>query len=49
MADDYFIYNEATRMIVGKRTSKQYKIGDKVNARLIKSDVLTKQIEFELI
>ncbi len=49
MNDDYYIYNETTRTIIGKRTSKQYKIGDKVNAKLIKSDVLTKQIDFELV
>lgn len=46
---DYYIYNESTKTIVGKRTSKQYKIGDQVTVRLIKSDVLTKQIDFEMI
>jgi len=46
---DYFLYDESSRMLIGKRTSKKYKIGDKVKARLIKSDVLTKQIDFEII
>ena len=46
---DYYIYNESTKTIVGKRTSKQYKIGDEITVRLIKSDVLTKQIDFEMI
>ena len=46
---DYYLYNESTKTIVGKRTSKQYKIGDEVIVRLIKSDVLTKQIDFEMV
>ena len=46
---DYYVYNESTKTIVGKRTSKQYKIGDEITVRLIKSDVLTKQIDFEMI
>lgn len=49
MSGDYYIYDEKTRMIVGKNTSKQIKIGDKVKVRLIKADILTKQIDFEMI
>lgn len=46
---DYYLYDESTRMLIGKNTSKRYKIGDKVRAKLIKSDVLTKQIDFEIL
>ena len=49
MSGDYYIYDEKTRMIVGKNTSRQIKIGDKVKVRLIKADILTKQIDFEMI
>ena len=49
MSGDYYIYDEKTRMIVGKNTSKEIKIGDKVKVRLIKADILTKQIDFEMI
>ena len=49
MSGDYYIYDEKTRKIVGKNTSKQIKIGDKVKVRLIKADILTKQIDFEMI
>lgn len=45
---DYYIYDESTRMLIGKNTSKKYKIGDKVKVKLTKSDVLTKQIDFEI-
>ena len=46
---DYYIYDETTRMLIGKNTSKKYKIGDKLRVKLIKSDVLTKQIDFEVV
>ncbi len=49
MNGDYFIYDEKTRMLIGRKTSKVYKIGDRVKVKLIKSDVLTKQIDFEII
>ena len=49
MPGDYYIYDEKTRIIVGKNTSKQFKIGDNINVRLIKADILTKQIDFEMI
>lgn len=49
MSGDYYIYDEKTRMIVGKNTSQQFKIGDSINVRLIKADILTKQIDFEMI
>lgn len=46
---DYFIFDEKNRILIGKNTSKKYKIGDKVKVKLIKSDILTKQIDFEVI
>ena len=46
---DYYIYDETSRMLIGKNTSKKYKIGDKLRVKLIKSDVLTKQIDFEVV
>jgi len=46
---DYYVYNESSKLIVGKNTSKIIKIGDKVKVKLIKSDVLTKQIDFKIL
>ena len=49
ISDDYYIYDESTRMLIGRKTSKTYKIGDSIKVKLIKSDVLTKQIDFEVV
>ena len=46
---DYYLYDESSRLIVVRRSKNVIKIGDKVKVRLIKSDVLTKQIDFEII
>jgi len=46
---DYYLYDESSRLIIGRRSKNVIKIGDKVKVRLIKSDVLTKQIDFEII
>ncbi len=46
---DYYLYDESSRLIVGRKSKNVIKIGDKVKVRLIKSDVLTKQIDFEII
>ena len=49
MPDDYYIYDEKTHVLLGRKTNNKYKIGDKIKVKLIKSDVLTKQIDFEVI
>lgn len=48
MTDDYYVYNEADMTLAGERHGEIYKIGDKVEVRLIGSDVLSRQIDFEL-
>ncbi len=49
MPDDYFMYNENRHMLIGEKTGITYKIGDKLKVELIRSDVLTKQIDFRII
>lgn len=49
MTDDYYVYNETDMTLGGERHGKIYKIGDSVEVRLIGSDVLSRQIDFELM
>ena len=49
MDDDYYTYNERSLCLIGERTKKIYRIGDKVNVQLIKASVETRQIDFILI
>ncbi len=46
--DDYYIYDEEKKRLIGERTNKIYKIGDKVKIRVIKASKILRQIDFEL-
>lgn len=48
MTDDYYIYEESTASLVGKRKGKIYKTGDKVRVVLARADIMLRQIDFVL-
>lgn len=48
LGDEYFIYDENRKRLIGERTHKTYKIGDKVLIRVKKASKLLRQIDFEL-
>ena len=48
LGDEYFIYDENKKILIGERTNKTYKIGDKVKIKVIKANKLLRQIDFEL-
>lgn len=48
LGDEYFIYDENKKILIGERTNKIYKIGDKVKIKVIKANKLLRQIDFEL-
>ncbi|MEG2348876.1 MAG: ribonuclease R [Clostridia bacterium] len=47
--NDYFIYDETRRILVGKDTGKVFKVGDKIKVKLVKSDVKSKRLDFEVV
>ena len=47
--DEYFIYDEDRKRLIGERTNTTYKIGDKVKIRVISANKLLRQIDFEII
>ena len=46
MKDDYYEFNEDLRTIIGKRCLKEYKIGDKIDVVLVRTNLLERQIDF---
>jgi len=48
MDDDYYTYNEKALCLIGERTGKIYRIGDKVNVLVTKVTPETRQIDFIL-
>ena len=49
LGDEYFIYDEDRKRLIGERTNKTYKIGDRVTIRVKNASKLLRQIDFELV
>ena len=49
MGNEYFIYNESNRTLIGERTGRIFKIGDKVRVKAIYASKMEKVIDFKLI
>ncbi len=49
LGDEYFIYDEERKRLIGEKTNKTYKIGDKVKIRVISANKILRQIDFEIV
>ena len=49
LGDEYFIYNEERKILVGELTNKTYKIGDKIRIRVVRASKELREIDFELV
>jgi ribonuclease R len=46
--DDYYIFNEAQLSLIGERTKKVYKLGDKVKIECVNVDMANREIFFRI-
>ena len=49
LGDEYFIYDEERKRLIGEKTNTTYKIGDKVKIRVISANKMLRQIDFEIV
>ena len=49
LGDEYFIYDEDKKQLIGEHSNKVYKIGDKVKIRVKKASKILRQIDFEIV
>ena len=49
LGNEYFIYDEEKKRLIGEHSNTVYKIGDKVNIRVLSANKLLRQIDFEII
>ncbi len=49
MADDYYALNERDHSLIGRRTKKRFKMGDRVKVKVENVSLAKKQIDFMLI
>ena len=47
--NDYYIFDEERRILVGKNIGEIFRVGDKLKVKLVRCDIRTKQIDFEYI
>ena len=48
LGNEYFIYDEDRKRLIGEKTNKVYKIGDKVKIRVISANKMLRQVDFEI-
>ena len=49
LGDEYFIYDEDRKTLMGEKTKTMFDIGDKINIRVIAADKQTRRIDFEKV
>lgn len=49
LTDDYYIFNPTLYTLVGEKTRRKYRIGDKVLVKLVKSDKKVREIDFKIV
>ena len=47
MADDYYYLDEENYQVIGQRYGQKYKLGDRVQIKIIRVDIAKKQMDFE--
>jgi ribonuclease R len=48
LADDYYVYDEATHSLLGRRTRKRYRLGDRVTVQVVRVDAQRRQLDFRV-
>ena len=48
LADDYYYYEEATHSLIGRRTGRRYRLGDKVRVVVARVDLQRRQLDFRV-
>ena len=49
MGNEYFIFDEASKKLIGENSKKTYKIGDKVCVKVLDASKSFRKVSFELV
>jgi len=47
LTDDYYIYEEKNHRLIGERTKKMYKLGDKIDVVVANVNVALRQVDLK--
>jgi len=48
LSDDYYYHDEAAHSLTGRRTGRTYRLGDKVQVKVVRVDVQRRQLDFRV-
>src|SRR5262249_60430719 len=48
LVDDYYYFEEASHSLIGRRTKRRYRLGDKVRVNVVRVDVQRRQLDFRV-
>ncbi|RKY98113.1 MAG: ribonuclease R, partial [Ignavibacteriae bacterium] len=46
---DFYVFDEKKYSLIGRRTKKQYRLGDRINVKLIRADIEKLELDFLII
>ena len=49
LMDDSYYHEQKTHTIVGMRTGKTYRLGDKIKIKVVKANLIQKQLDFKIV
>ena len=49
LADDYYYYEEESHTLLGRRTKRRYRLGDRVKVQVTRVDLSRRQLDFRLV
>src|SRR5262245_35353998 len=49
LTDDYYYFEEASHSLIGQRTKKRYRLGDKVKVKVVRVDLQRRQLDFRRV
>jgi ribonuclease R len=49
LSNDWYEYRSRQNLLIGRKSKKSYKIGDVIDIKIIKVDILKYQIDLELV
>jgi ribonuclease R len=48
LTDDYYYFDEATHSLIGRRTKRRYRLGDRIRARVVRVDLQRRLLDFRV-
>jgi ribonuclease R len=48
LTDDYYYFDDLSRSLLGRKTKKRYRLGDKVHVKVVRVDLQRRQLDFRV-